>query len=63
MRRVMLCALSVFALCLLYSTVVLAGGRDADYPLRVHIFSFNSHSHYSYGTVNFRGWRGSCESL
>jgi hypothetical protein len=33
--------------CLFSSTVALAGGyKLADYPLRVHIFSFNSHSHY-----------------
>jgi len=32
----------------LFSTAALAGGHSAvDFPLRVHIFQFNSHSHYS----------------
>lgn len=47
MRRILLCGLSGFAVCLTLSTAVLAGGHNAaDYPLRVHIFQFNSHSHY-----------------
>jgi hypothetical protein len=50
MRRVFLFILSGLAGCLLLSTAVLAGGHSAaDYPLRVHIFQFNSHSHYYHG--------------
>lgn len=44
MRSILACG---FACCLLFSTAALAGGHNtADYPLRVHIFQFNSHSHY-----------------
>lgn len=47
MRRSILCGLGGLAACVLFSTVVLAGGHSvADYPLRVHIFQFNAHSHY-----------------
>jgi len=47
MRRVFLLILSGVAGCLLLSTAVLAGGHNtADYPLRVHIFQYNGHSHY-----------------
>jgi hypothetical protein len=47
MRRAFLCSLSGLAGCLLFSAAALAGGHNpADYPLRVHIFQFNSHSHY-----------------
>ncbi len=47
MRRAFFIGLGGLAGCLLFSTVVLAGGRNvADYPLRVHIYQFNSHSHY-----------------
>ena len=47
MRRILLCGLSVFAVCVLLSMTVLARTRNAaDYPLRVHIFSHSSHSHY-----------------
>jgi hypothetical protein len=47
MRRILLCGLSVFSISALLSTVVLAGSHNpADYPLRVHIFSHNSYSHY-----------------
>ena len=53
MRRVLLSGLTVFAFCALFSTAVLAGHNPADFPLRVHIFSFNSHSHYYYWTVNY----------
>jgi hypothetical protein len=35
------------AACALFSTLAFAGGHNpADYPLRVHIFQHNSHSHY-----------------
>jgi hypothetical protein len=54
MRRVLLCGLSVFALCLLLSTSALAGGRNlAEYPLRVHVYQFNGYSHYSYRVVDY----------
>jgi len=34
-------------MCLGLSTAAMAGGRNAaDYPLRVHIFQYNAHSHY-----------------
>jgi hypothetical protein len=56
MRRTFFCGLGGLAACLLLSTVVLAGGHNAaDYPLRVHIFNFNSHSHY-YGTTRTLDW-------
>jgi hypothetical protein len=39
--------LSGLAGCLLFSTAALAGGHNAiDYPLRVHVFEHNGHSHY-----------------
>ena len=48
MRRIFPCSLSVLAVCALFSTAVLAASHNpADYPLRVHIFSHNSYSHYS----------------
>jgi hypothetical protein len=54
MRRVLLCGLSGFAVCVLLSTVVLAGGRNlAEYPLRVHVYQFNGYSHYSYRVVDY----------
>lgn len=46
MRRVLLCGLAGFAVCVLLSTAVLAARNPADFPLRVHIFSHNSVSHY-----------------
>ena len=47
MRRVLINCLSGIAASLLLSTVALAGKTSAaDYPLRVHIFSYNGHSHY-----------------
>jgi hypothetical protein len=47
MRRVLLCGLSVFAVCALLATAVLAASHNpADYPLRVHIYTHNSVSHY-----------------
>jgi len=45
--RLVLGSLSGLAVALAFSTAVLAGGHDpAQYPLRVHVFQFNSHSHY-----------------
>jgi hypothetical protein len=47
MRRIVFLSLSGMAFCLLLSTVALAGGYKLDnYPLRVHIYSYNAHSHY-----------------
>lgn len=47
MRRVLLFGLAVFAFCVLLSTAALAGNHNpADFPLRVHIFTHNSVSHY-----------------
>jgi hypothetical protein len=47
MRRVSTYALSWLAGCFLVSMSLLAWGRNiGDYPLRVHIYQFNSHSHY-----------------
>ncbi len=47
MRRAWICGLSGLVVGLLVATVAWAGKWSAaDYPLRVHIFQFNSHSHY-----------------
>jgi hypothetical protein len=52
MRQVLLCELSVFAFCALLSTAALASPNHADYPLRVHIFSHNSVSHYHWRSLD-----------
>jgi hypothetical protein len=45
--------MSGLAACLLLSSTVLAGGHSAaDFPLRVHIFQFNAHSHYAYRSLD-----------
>ena len=47
MRRIAMGCLSGLAACLLLSSALLAGSRDpAEFPLRVHIYQFNSYSHY-----------------
>jgi len=46
MRRVLMCGLAGLAVCMLFSAAVLAARNLADYPLRVHIFSHDSVSHY-----------------
>jgi hypothetical protein len=47
MRRMFLSALTGLAGCLLFSPIAHAGKiNPADYPLRVHIFAYNGHSHY-----------------
>lgn len=47
MRRIFLFAMGGLLSCLTTATIASAGGRNVgDYPLRVHIFQFNSHSHY-----------------
>jgi hypothetical protein len=48
MQRVFVSALSAIACCMAFSTVVLAGGADpADYPLRVNILTYTSHSRHA----------------
>ncbi len=45
--------LAVVAGALVFSRCAVAGGKNpADFPLRVHIFSHNSHSHYWNGGLN-----------
>jgi hypothetical protein len=47
MRRVWMNSLSLSALLLLLATVAWAAKWNAaNYPLRVHVFQFNAHSHY-----------------
>jgi hypothetical protein len=47
MRRVLISGFSGLAFCLLVATLAWASKwTAADYPLRVHIFQFDSHSHY-----------------
>jgi hypothetical protein len=47
MRRIFLFMLGGLFSCLLTATIARAAGHNiADYSLRVHIFQFNSHSHY-----------------
>ena len=46
MRRLLFFAASGFALHAFLSIPVLAARNLAEFPLRVHIFQFNSHSHY-----------------
>jgi len=38
---------SLSAVLILLSPLAIAGHNPADYPLRVHIFSHNAHSHYT----------------
>lgn len=47
MRRFPFCGFGVLAVCVLSFMSTRASGKNAaDYPLRVHVFQFNSHSHY-----------------
>jgi hypothetical protein len=47
MRRFLISGLCGLGVCLLLATTAWAGKWSAaDYPLRVHIFQFNAHSHY-----------------
>ncbi|MGA3011403.1 MAG: hypothetical protein ABSD72_14185 [Terracidiphilus sp.] len=46
MRRALLCGFAGLAVCVLLSTAVLAARNLDDYPLRVHIYSHDSVSHY-----------------
>lgn len=53
MRRIHFCVFVVLAGCLGLSSLLLAAGHNvADYSLRVHIFQFNSHSHYYQRTLD-----------
>jgi hypothetical protein len=53
MRRIFFFSLSSLVAYLLLSPVALAGKTSAaDFPLRVHIFSYNGHSHYYSGTLD-----------
>jgi hypothetical protein len=48
MRRVLLCVLSGLVGCFVLSTTALAGGPDPDnYPLRVQVVQYTSHSRHS----------------
>ncbi|HEY1805330.1 MAG TPA: hypothetical protein VGG45_12725 [Terracidiphilus sp.] len=52
MRHRSIYGATLVAACLLLSVSASAGKWNvADYPLRVHIFQFNSHSHYRYGEL------------
>jgi len=52
MRRIFMYAVSGMAACLIVSTIALAGkANPAAFPLRVHIFTYNGNSHYSYGAL------------
>ncbi|HEY1254593.1 MAG TPA: hypothetical protein VGF01_07420 [Terracidiphilus sp.] len=53
MRRVVICISIVIAAGWLLSTAVLAARNLAEYPLRVHIYRFNSYSHYAYRSVDY----------
>jgi hypothetical protein len=53
MRRSVFGCLSGIAAFLLLSSGAFAGGRNpADFPLRVHIFQHNSHSHYFHQSLD-----------
>ena len=58
MRRAMTLGSGGFAFCMMLVTVGWAGKPNAaDFPLRVHVFQFNAHSHY------YRPGGGSYSSL
>ena len=46
MGRLPLFCMAGLAACLLALPAFAGGHNPADYPLRVHVFQFNSHSHY-----------------
>jgi len=53
MRRIYFCAVIVLAGCMGFSSSARAAGHNlADYALRVHIFQFDSNSHYKQGTLD-----------
>ncbi|HUV68817.1 MAG TPA: hypothetical protein VMW15_04090 [Terracidiphilus sp.] len=53
MRRVYRTVISGMAACLLLSTAAFAGKINAaNYPLRVHVFGYNGHSHYYGGSLD-----------
>jgi hypothetical protein len=54
MRRFAVFSVVVSAAFLLVSSAAFAGGHNpADYPLRVHIFSHEGHSHYAHNTLDY----------
>jgi hypothetical protein len=54
MRRTASFFLIVLTSCFLFSAVALAGGyRAAEFPLRVHIYAHNGHSHYSHQILDY----------
>ena len=44
--------LIVLGICMLFPMAVFAGHNPDDYPLRVHIFQHNSHSHYYHQSLD-----------
>src|SRR5580698_7191217 len=53
MRRVSFLWMAGLACCFLASATAYAGkATAADFPLRVHIFSYNGHSHYYYHSLD-----------
>jgi hypothetical protein len=54
MRRIAIISAAVSAAFLLLSTAVFAGGHNpSDYPLRVHIYQHEGHSHYVQRTLDY----------
>jgi hypothetical protein len=59
MRRIALFCLPGLALCLLFSTAAQAKKlNSADFPLRVHLFTHNDHSHYRSGMLDYAEGEG-----
>jgi hypothetical protein len=53
MRKANILWMAGLVCCLLGPTSAYAGKTTAaDFPLRVHVFSYNGHSHYSYGSLD-----------
>lgn len=47
MHRALVCSLQGIAACLVLTVAAWAGKWNAaDYPMRVHVFQYNAHSHY-----------------
>jgi hypothetical protein len=54
MYRIAVSCFSFVAACFLISTAVMAGTHDAaDFPLRVHIYSHEGHSHYAQRVLDY----------
>jgi len=59
MRRTVLISLTGFFFCLLLAPWAQAKKLNAaDFPLRVHLFSHNDHSHYSMGMLEYAEGEG-----